>query len=95
CGQCTPCREGGDWLFKILSRIESGQGTMQDIDMIESVASKIEGHTICAFGEALAWPARSYLRKFRDEFVAHVEKKGCPFDMLPIAPVAMSGAVAN
>ena len=94
CGQCTPCREGGDWLFKILSRIESGQGTMEDIDKIESIAAKIEGHTICAFGEALAWPARSYLAKFRDEFVAHVEQKRCPFGEMPIAPVAMSGAVA-
>ena len=95
CGQCTPCREGGDWLFKILQRIESGQGSMDDIDKIESIAAKIEGHTICAFGEALAWPARSYLRKFRDEFVAHVEQKRCPFGPLPIAPVAMSGALAS
>ncbi len=94
CGQCTPCREGGDWLFKILTRLEAGEGTMEDIDKIESIASKIEGHTICAFGEALAWPARSYLQKFRDEFVRHVEEKRCPFGPLPIAPVAMSGAVA-
>ena len=94
CGQCTPCREGGDWLFKILSRIEAGQGTMEDIDKIESIAAKIEGHTICAFGEALAWPARSYLRKFRSEFVAHVEQKRCPFGAMPIAPVAMSGVLA-
>ena len=94
CGQCTPCREGGDWLFKILSRLERGDGTMADIDNIESIAAKIEGHTICAFGEALAWPARSYLRKFRDEFVAHVDQKRCPFPELPIAPIAMSGVVA-
>ena len=94
CGQCTPCREGGDWLFKILRRIEAGEGTMDDVDKIESIASKIEGHTICAFGEALAWPARSYLRKFRDEFVAHVEQQRCPYGALPIAPVAMSGVVA-
>ncbi|MCB9654982.1 MAG: NADH-quinone oxidoreductase subunit NuoF [Deltaproteobacteria bacterium] len=94
CGQCTPCREGGDWLFKILSRIESGVGTKADVDLIESVASKIEGHTICPFGEALSWPARSYLKKFREEFLLHIERKGCPFDHHAVAPVAMSGALA-
>ncbi|MBK8013272.1 MAG: NADH-quinone oxidoreductase subunit NuoF [Deltaproteobacteria bacterium] len=94
CGQCTPCREGGDWLYKILSRIESGIGTEADLDLIESVASKIEGHTICPFGEALSWPARSYLKKFRQEFLLHVERKACPFDHHAIAPVAMSGALA-
>ncbi len=93
CGQCTPCREGGDWLFKILTRLEEGRGTMDDIEKIELIAAKIEGHTICAFGEALAWPARSYVRKFRDEFVAHVEGQRCPFGAMPIAPVAMSGVV--
>ncbi|MBK6684144.1 MAG: NADH-quinone oxidoreductase subunit NuoF [Deltaproteobacteria bacterium] len=94
CGQCTPCREGGDWLFKIISRIEAGQGSMADIDKIESVASKIEGHTICAFGEALSWPARSYLKKFREEFVEHVKQKRCPYGPIPVAPVALSGVVA-
>ncbi len=94
CGQCTPCREGGDWLYKIVSRIESGNGTQADLDKIESVASKIEGHTICAFGEALAWPARSYLKKFRSEFERHVHEKRCPFGPIPVAPLAMSGVVA-
>lgn len=94
CGQCTPCREGGDWLFKILSRIEAGQGTMADLDKIESLASKIEGHTICAFGEALAWPARSYLKRFFKEFEQHVELGRCPFGPIPVAAVALSGVVA-
>ncbi len=94
CGQCTPCREGGDWLFKILSRIEAGQGTMEDVDMIEAVPAKIEGHTICAFGEALSWPARSYLRQFREEFEEHVKLGRCPHGPMRIAPIKMSGAVA-
>jgi NADH-quinone oxidoreductase subunit F len=93
CGQCTPCREGGDWLFKIISRIEAGEGSMGDLDLIESVASKIEGHTICAFGEALSWPARSYLKKFFSEFEAHVKLGRCPYGELPVRPVAMSGEV--
>lgn len=94
CGQCTPCREGGDWLYKILTRIEEGNGTLDDLDKIESIAARIEGHTICAFGEALAWPARSYLKKFRLEFERHVQLGRCPFGPMPVAPVALSGVVA-
>ncbi len=93
CGQCTPCREGGDWLFKIVSRIEAGDGTREDLDLIESVASKIEGFTICPFGEALAWPARSYLKKFFDEFEEHVKLGRCPFGPVAVRPVALSGEV--
>jgi NADH-quinone oxidoreductase subunit F len=91
CGQCTPCREGGDWLFKVLDRLEAGLGRDNDIDLLESVAAKIEGHTICAFGEAIAWPTRSYVRQFMDEFKQHVALKRCPFGPIPIAPVAMAG----
>lgn len=94
CGQCSPCREGGDWLYKLLSRIEAGQGTLEDVDRIESIASHIEGHTICPFGEALAWPARSYLKKFRDEFIEHVKLGRCPYGEIPVAPIAVSGAIA-
>ncbi|MFO0727070.1 MAG: NADH-quinone oxidoreductase subunit NuoF [Myxococcota bacterium] len=93
CGQCTPCREGGDWLFKVLDRLESGQGREDDIDLLESVASKIEGHTICAFGEAIAWPTRSYVKKFMPEFKEHVRQKRCPFGPIAIAPAAMAGDV--
>ncbi|MEM1023337.1 MAG: NADH-quinone oxidoreductase subunit NuoF [Myxococcota bacterium] len=95
CGQCTPCREGGDWLFKVVSRIEAGKGTQRDLDLIESVASKIEGHTICAFGEALSWPARSYLKRFYEEFEQHVTLGRCPFGPIDVRPVAMSGEVSS
>jgi NADH-quinone oxidoreductase subunit F len=95
CGQCTPCREGGDWLFKVLHRLESGHGKQSDIDLLENVAAKIEGHTICAFGEAIAWPTRSYVKKFMDEFKAHVAQQKCPFPELAITPSAMAGDVAT
>ncbi len=77
CGQCTPCREGGAWLYRIVSRIVEGKGTMGDIDTLERAAGMIEGHTICAFGEATAWPVQGMLKHFRHEFEYYVEH-GCP-----------------
>ncbi|MDX1443706.1 MAG: NADH-quinone oxidoreductase subunit NuoF [Gammaproteobacteria bacterium] len=77
CGQCTPCREGTGWLYRVIQRIENGQGHMEDMDMLDDVASKIEGHTICALGDAAAMPVRSFVKKFRDEFAYHVEHGCC------------------
>jgi len=68
CGQCTPCREGTGWLYRMLDRIVKGQGRMEDLDKLDDVASKIEGRTICALGDAAAMPVRSFIRHFRDEF---------------------------
>ena len=68
CGQCTPCREGTGWMYRVLKRIMDGQGRMEDIDLLASAAGQIEGHTICAFGEAAAWPVQGFLRHFRHEF---------------------------
>ncbi|MDE3057355.1 MAG: NADH-quinone oxidoreductase subunit NuoF [Bacteroidota bacterium] len=68
CGQCTPCREGTGWLWKILKRFETGEGRMQDIDLLVDIANNIEGNTICALGDAAAWPVQSMVRRFRDEF---------------------------
>ena len=76
CGQCTPCREGSGWIARLVQKIESGQGAMQDIDRLAQVAHGIEGRTICAFGEATAWPVNGFLRHFRHEFEHHV-KHGC------------------
>ena len=73
CGQCTPCREGTGWLERTLERILAGQGRMADIDMLVDVANKIEGHTICALGDAAAWPVQSFVRHFRHEFEHFVE----------------------
>jgi len=74
CGQCTPCREGTGWLFKILKRFEKGEGRMEDIDLLMDVANNIEGNTICALGDAAAWPVQSMIRRFRDEFEQRVSQ---------------------
>ncbi len=76
CGQCTPCREGSLWMKKITERMLHGGGTDKDTDTLVSVADNIAGRTICAFGEACAWPTQSFVEKFRDEFVATAAKNG-------------------
>jgi NADH-quinone oxidoreductase subunit F len=78
CGQCTPCREGTGWLYRMVHRIEHGQGRMQDIDLLNSVSDNIQGRTICALGDAAAMPVRAMIKNFRDEFVHHIEHKSCP-----------------
>ena len=72
CGQCTPCREGTGWMYKILKKIESGQGEMKDIDLLWDIQRKIEGNTICPLGDAAAWPVAAAIRHFREEFEWHV-----------------------
>ncbi len=68
CGQCTPCREGTGWMYRMLTRIVEKQATMDDLHMLKAAAGQIEGHTICAFGEAAAWPVQGFLRHFWNEF---------------------------
>jgi NADH-quinone oxidoreductase subunit F len=77
CGQCTPCREGTGWLYRMVDRIECGQGRPEDLDMLDTVAGNIMGRTICALGDAAAMPVRGFLKHFRDEFAHHVEHKCC------------------
>ncbi|MBP0612390.1 NADH-quinone oxidoreductase subunit NuoF [Chryseobacterium sp. cx-311] len=72
CGQCTPCREGTPWMYKILKKINSGEGRMDDIDLLWDVQRKIEGNTICPLGDAAAWPVAAAIRHFRDEFEWHI-----------------------
>ena len=76
CGQCTPCREGTGWLYRMLSRIIQGQGELSDLNQLVEVANKIEGHTICALGDAAAWPVQSFLKHFYHEFEYMVKNKG-------------------
>jgi NADH-quinone oxidoreductase subunit F len=76
CGQCTPCREGTGWLYRMLSRIVEGRGREEDLDKLVQIADKIEGHTICALGDAAAWPVQSFLRHFRHEFEYMVRNNG-------------------
>jgi NADH-quinone oxidoreductase subunit F len=73
CGQCSPCREGTGWMENVLHRIEHGLGRTRDIDLLVSIAAKIEGNTICPLGDAAAWPVASAIRHFRHEFEYHVE----------------------
>ena len=73
CGQCTPCREGTGWMYRLLTKIVAGKAKMDDLDLLASAAGQIEGHTICAFGEAAAWPVQGFLRHFRYEFEYYIE----------------------
>lgn len=75
CGQCTPCREGTGWLVRLLHRIKEGHGTLADIDKLVNVANSIEGRTICALGEAAAWPVQSFVKHFRQEFESFIQNK--------------------
>lgn len=77
CGQCTPCREGSGWVYRLVQRIEDGQANHQDLERLAIVAKGIEGRTICAFGEAIAWPVAGFLKHFRDEFVYHINHGKC------------------
>ncbi len=77
CGQCTPCREGTGWMYRVIRRIETGQGRQEDLDLLDSVATKIQGRTICALGDAAAMPVAGMLKHFRDEFQYHIDHKRC------------------
>jgi NADH-quinone oxidoreductase subunit F len=77
CGQCTPCREGTGWLYRIVHRIETGKGRPEDLDLLNSVADNIQGRTICALGDAAAMPVRAFVKHFRAEFEHHIEHKRC------------------
>jgi NADH-quinone oxidoreductase subunit F len=70
CGQCTPCREGAQWMKKIIHRMNHGHARKEDTDLLKSVADNIAGRTICAFGEACSWPVQSFIAAFRNEFEA-------------------------
>jgi NADH-quinone oxidoreductase subunit F len=77
CGQCTPCREGTGWLYRIVHRIEAGKGRNEDLDLLTNVADNIAGRTICALGDAAALPVKSFIQHFREEFQYHIDHKHC------------------
>jgi NADH-quinone oxidoreductase subunit F len=77
CGQCTPCREGTGWLYRMVDRIEHGKGRPGDLDMLNDIADNIQGRTICALGDAAAMPVRAFIKHYRDEFQHHIEHKSC------------------
>ncbi len=77
CGQCTPCREGTGWLYRIVHRIEHGEGRPEDLDLLLDLCNNIAGRTICALGDAAAWPVQGFLKHYRKEFEYHIEHKRC------------------
>ena len=77
CGQCTPCREGTGWLWRVVNRIENGEGRQEDLDLLNSVCDNIMGRTICALGDAAAMPVKSFVKHFRSEFQHHIDHKRC------------------
>ncbi|HET7403411.1 MAG TPA: NADH-quinone oxidoreductase subunit NuoF [Usitatibacter sp.] len=77
CGQCTPCREGTGWLYRIIHRIENGEGRQEDLDLLLNLADNIQGRTICALGDAAAMPVRAFVKVYRDEFQHHIDHKRC------------------
>jgi len=77
CGQCTPCREGTGWLYRVVNRIENGKGRAEDLDLLDNVSDNIAGRTICALGDAAALPVKSFIKHFRHEFEHHIEHRRC------------------
>jgi len=77
CGQCTPCREGTGWLYRVIHRIEHGEGKPTDLDLLNSLADNIQGRTICALGDAAAMPVRAFIKHFRSEFEHHIAHGHC------------------
>jgi len=77
CGQCTPCREGAGWLYRVVQRIEHGKGRPEDLDLLIDVSKNIGGRTICGLGDAAATPVQSFIKHFRQEFEYHIEHKHC------------------
>ena len=76
CGQCTPCREGTGWMNRMLTRVLAGQARREELGLLLDVANRIEGHTICAFGDASAWPVQSFLKHYRHEFEYMIDHGG-------------------
>ena len=83
CGQCTQCREGTAWLYKILHRIEHGEGRMQDLDTLLSACENMKGRTICVLSDAAAMPVEGFIKHYRAEFEQHITGKACPFKQVP------------
>ncbi len=75
CGQCTPCREGTGWMMRVMDRLVSGEAAMEEIDMLLNVTKQVEGHTICALGDAAAWPVQGLIRNFRDEIEERIRSR--------------------
>jgi NADH-quinone oxidoreductase subunit F len=94
CGKCTPCREGTWWLVQILERLEKGQGSEEDLDVLLDLSENILGRSFCALGDGATAPITSSIAHFKDEYLAHFENGGCPFDPMASTVFATAGASA-
>ena len=94
CGQCTPCREGSGWLSRVCRRLARGEGEAGDVELLANIANGIGGNTICALGDAAAWPMLGFLTKFRADFEARIKPKtiGLPSGLPSGTPAAAKGA---
>ncbi|MGB3752832.1 MAG: NADH-quinone oxidoreductase subunit NuoF [Parerythrobacter sp.] len=79
CGQCTPCREGTGWMWRMMQRLETGDAAVEEIDMLQQVTKQVEGHTICALGDAAAWPIQGLIRHFRPELQRRIDERNAQF----------------
>jgi NADH-quinone oxidoreductase subunit F len=94
CGKCTPCREGTWWLVQILERLEAGKGSDEDLDTLLDLSENILGRSFCALGDGATAPITSSIQHFKDEYLAHFENGGCPFDPMASTVFATAGASA-
>ena len=76
CGQCTPCREGTGWMWRVMERLRTGDADISEIDTLQQVTKQVEGHTICALGDAAAWPIQGLIRHFRPELERRINERG-------------------
>jgi NADH-quinone oxidoreductase subunit F len=88
CGQCTPCREGTGWMWRVLSRMAEGRAQRREIDMLLDVTYQVEGHTICALGDAAAWPIQGLIRHFRSEIEKRIDQYAANPHLEPVAIAA-------
>jgi NADH-quinone oxidoreductase subunit F len=79
CGQCTPCREGTNWMELILHKLELGRGTRRELDLLANICDRIQGNSLCALGDAAVGPVKSLVETYRDEIEQHVRERRCPF----------------
>ncbi|MDB5930923.1 MAG: dehydrogenase subunit, partial [Polaromonas sp.] len=94
CGQCTPCREGTGWLWRMVDRIHNGLGRQSDLDLLNSVSDNIQGRTICALGDAAAMPVRAMIKHYRHEFEAMIQKSTSQAAVVSQATVQSVGRAA-
>jgi NADH-quinone oxidoreductase subunit F len=93
CGKCTPCREGTWWLTQTLARLEKGQGSEEDLELLLDQCDNILGRAFCALGDGATSPITSSIKYFRADYLAHLEQGGCPFD--PVASTVFATVGAN